>query len=358
MPDMQNMNLENMDPEQLKKLAAEMQRKEEEGLSPEEKEERRRKKEAEKQKNIALLNETLDLCHKGSYEKDGQTISLGLTEAELCEAKVFLPDEIRDLSGEQSDQGASDTTPVRTADQSTPDTTSAETTDQGASAVEGQLRCVCSCENQDALSLAHEKSQDPAYANDDNGRELVLNLASAARPGGAIREGANGQEEDLCRKSTLLLSLESDEAKRYYDYNNALNTHMGSDAVVITPNVAVVRDNTGELLDQPYWLSVMSCSAPMVRLGLEGKSEEEYRDMLYVRISGMLRCAASLGYKNLVLGAFGCGVFGNDAAVVSDAFYKAFSGPVGASFAHVDFAVLCTEGKEYNYQEFCRNFGN
>ncbi len=345
MPDMQNMNLGNMDPEQLKKLAAEMQRKEEECLSPEEKEERRRKKEAEKQKNIALLNETLDLCHKGSYEKDGQTISLGLTEAELSEAKVFLPDEIRDLPSGQADQGASDTTPAETADQNT-------------SEAEGQLRCACSCENQDAMSLAHDKSRDPAYANDDNGRVLVLNLASATRPGGAVREGANGQEEDLCRKSTLLLSLESDEAKRYYDYNNALNTHMGSDAVVITPNVAVVRDNTGELLNQPYWLSVMSCSAPMVRLGLEGKSEDEYRDMLYGRISGMLRCAASLGYENLVLGAFGCGVFGNDAAVVSDAFCKALSGPAGASFAHVDFAVLCTEGKEYNYQEFCRNFGN
>lgn len=37
----------------------------------------------------------------------------------------------------------------------------------------------------------------------------------------------------------------------------------------------------------------------------------------------MLKCAAYWGYQVLVLGAFGCGAFGNDAKVVSDLFYKA-----------------------------------
>jgi len=37
----------------------------------------------------------------------------------------------------------------------------------------------------------------------------------------------------------------------------------------------------------------------------------------------MLKVAAYLGYQVLILGAFGCGAFGNDAHVVSDLFYKA-----------------------------------
>ena len=42
--------------------------------------------------------------------------------------------------------------------------------------------------------------------------------------------------------------------------------------------------------------------------------------MVYNRIVGMLKCAAYFGYKNLVLGAWGCGAFGNDAHVMSDLF--------------------------------------
>ncbi len=313
---MPEINLENMSPEQMKKLQEQMEEREYAGLSPEEREEKKREKEMKKQKNISLLNETLDLCRKGSYEKDGKTVNIGCSEKELSGIQVFLPDEIGALNVE------------------------------AAAETDG---CAASCENRDTLSLAREKSQKFSDV-------LVMNLASATRPGGAVRDGANAQEEDLCRKSSLLLSLESDKAKRYYDYNNKLHTHLGSDAVMISPDVVVFRDENGELLSRPFKISVISCAAPNIRFGFEGKSEEEYKAMLEKRLEGMLRCAAASGYRNLVLGAFGCGIFGNDAAVVSDAFLKAFESFGKIPFAHADFAVLCRDGKDYNYREFCRNF--
>ena len=49
---------------------------------------------------------------------------------------------------------------------------------------------------------------------------LVLNLANPVNPGGGVRRGATAQEEDLCRISSLLVSLESMKAKTYYDYNS------------------------------------------------------------------------------------------------------------------------------------------
>ena len=85
--------------------------------------------------------------------------------------------------------------------------------------------------------------------------------------------------------------------------------------------------------------------------------------MIYNRIVGMLRCAAYMGYKNLVLGAFGCGAFYNDARVVSDLFYKAieefdFDGATTNDlFSRIDFAVLSTYKQTYNFDEFYRNFG-
>lgn len=192
----------------------------------------------------------------------------------------------------------------------------------------------------------------------------MLNLASATRPGGQTRNGASAQEEDLCRRTSLLLSLESEGAKRYYDYNNARKTRMGSDGVLLSPNVEVIKDASSEALVQPFPISIMSCAAPMVRLGLEGMSRQEYEGMLYKRIQGMLLVAASQGYRHLILGAFGCGVYGNDAALVSDLFARAikdftFAGMgSGQLFASIQFAVLCRPGKDYNYREFCRNFSH
>ncbi len=317
----------NPSPEQMQKMMEEMRKKENEGLTPEEIEKKDREREEKKQKNLATLAETLDICEKGRYEKCGNAISLGLSPEQMTGVRVFLPEDLKNMS-ESFGESASP---------------------EGCSSF--------SCENRDALSLAHDKAKDPDYSAVSGGsRVLLLNLASAVRPGGGVRDGMGGQEEDLCRDSTLLMSLESNDAKPYYEYNNGLNTRMGSDAVIISPDVAVFRDENGELLDEPFMISVITCSAPNIRFGLEGRSEEEYQKMLYERIESILRCAAGCGYKNVILGAFGCGAFRNDAALVSDYFYKALTGPAARGLVHADFAVLCTPGKEYNYNEFCRNF--
>ncbi|MCD8212422.1 MAG: TIGR02452 family protein [Oscillospiraceae bacterium] len=314
----------NPTPEEMQKMYEEMQRKENEGLTPEEIEKKNREKEEKKQKNLKILQETLEICKNVQYEKDGRTVELELNEAQMSAVRVLLPDEVEKLSAGHTS--------------------------------EGECTCSFSCVDQDALSLAHDKFNDPVYAaGTKEGRILLLNLASAVYPGGGVRKGMNGQEEDLCRKSTLLQSLESDAAKEYYEYNKELDTRMGSDAVMVSPDVAVFRDGENNLLDEPFTISVLTCSAPNIRFGLNGFSEEEYKKMLYDRIRGILSTAGSLGYKNLILGAFGCGAFGNDAAVVSDAFKSAFAGRT--EFDHADFAVLCKDGKDYNYREFCRNFG-
>lgn len=92
---------------------------------------------------------------------------------------------------------------------------------------------------------------------------------------------------------------------------------------MITPYVEIIKDANGDLLDDTVVVSVLTCAAPMISHGKEGMSESEYEDMVYNRIMGMLKCVAYLGYRHLVLGAWGCGAFGNDAHVISDLFYKA-----------------------------------
>ncbi|MCD7709447.1 MAG: TIGR02452 family protein [Clostridiales bacterium] len=323
--------------ERLKQMAAQMRAREYEGLSDEEIAERERKKEMKKKKNIEVLEDTLNILKKGSYSKDGKEIRLRFTQEQMREVKVFWPDGMNSMCGQEGDAASS----AKTA--------------EGA-------HCAFGCENKDSLALAQEKYEELRKNGKEDPRILVLNMASATRPGGQTRNGASAQEEDLCRRTSLLISLESEGAKEYYDYNNARKTKMGSHAIVLSPNVEVIKDAATETLWEPFPISVMSCAAPMVRFGLEGMSQQEYEDMLCERIGGMLCVAASQGCRHLILGAFGCGVFGNDAALVSDMFCRAIHDfkYAGATcdqlFDSIDFAVLCRPGKDYNYREFCRNF--
>lgn len=225
-------------------------------------------------------------------------------------------------------------------------------------------QCRYGCENTDSFTLARKNAhKHPEWHAAGEKEILVLNFANPVNPGGGVRRGARAQEEDLCRKSTLLCSLESDEAFRYYDYNRKLRTYMGSDGIIISPKVEILKDSAGNLLEDSVVVAVMTCAAPMITYGKEGMSEEEYRDMFLKRIEGMLRVAAYFGYRHLVLGAFGCGAFRNDARVVSDLFYRAlrefeFDGMREKDFfRQIDFAVLSRSTRQYNYKEFYRNFG-
>ncbi len=303
-------------PEQ-RKIYEEMQRKENEGLTPEQIDAKNKAKQLKRENNIRLFNDTLSICRKGCYRINGKEVQFPLTGTELSEIIVFLPDEVHELTFNSEKIEPSE--------------------------------CHFSCENKDAFSLASERLSE--------GKVLVLNLASGSRPGGGICDGANGQEEDLCRKSTLYLSLSSETAKAYYEYGNHLDSRLNTDSVMVSPHVLVIRGENEELLDTPYEVAVITCAAPMIRMGLEGKTEKEYEELLYNRVKGIITVAATQGYKNLILGAFGCGVFGNDARLVSSIFKKVFDELPLNPFTHVDFAVLCKDEKtDYNYQEFNKRF--
>lgn len=289
------------------------------------------------QNNINIFQDTMEILGQGYYITDGKKIKLKLSRRQMEHASVYLPDDIEKISksGEISH-------------------------------VYVMGRIGVDCVNMDSFSLAVERSGECAYLLKGKGenRILVLNLANPVNPGGGVRRGAKAQEEDLCRRSSLLLSLEGREAWAYYSYNRNLHTYMGSDGIIITPDVEILKDENGNLLEDSVIVSVMTCAAPMVRRGLEGMSDEEYREMVYKRITGMLKTAAYLGYKVLVLGAFGCGAFGNDARVVSDLFYKAikefdYDGMSAVDFfRRIDFAVLDHSPDQYNFRQFFRNFSH
>lgn len=285
--------------------------------------------------NIQMLEDTLNILRYGKYEKNGKTVYTKLSRMQMEECHVYLPDDIQDIMNRKDFEHIG--------------------------VIGGRVRV--GCRNIDSFSMVQEQYKHKyLYFTRTNKNILVLNFANPVNPGGGVRRGARAQEEDLCRKSSLLFSLESDEAQKYYRYNKSLHTYMGSDAIILTPYVEIIKDINGELLDESVVVSVMTCAAPMLLQGAERISHEQYEALFYNRICGMLKCAAYWGYQVLVLGAFGCGAFGNDAKVVSDLFYKAlkefdYDGMRAEDFfSRIDFAVLDRTPEQYNFNEFSRNF--
>ncbi|MFD7682623.1 TIGR02452 family protein [Streptomyces sp. NPDC060187] len=169
----------------------------------------------------------------------------------------------------------------------------------------------------------------------------VLNFSSARNPGGGYLNGAQAQEEALCRASALYACLL--RARGFYDHHRAHRDTFYTDRVIHSPGVPVFRDDRGRLLDEPFSAGFLTAAAPNAGVVLRTAPERagELPRALAVRAERVLETAAAHGYRRLVLGAWGCGVFRNDPAQVAGAFRGLLvRGRFDGYFDHVVFSVL------------------
>jgi len=288
--------------------------------------------------NIAVLNDTLNIAQKGYYRKGIKKVCLSYSREELQDAIVYLPDDVERIRNNPTCNA-----PIKMGS-----------------------RCQFRVSNCDSFSVVTDPLTQKFYTElrKDKTPFLVLNFANSVSPGGGVRRGARAQEEDLCRKSTLLSSLESNRAKPYYLYHRANDPYLASDAMILSPYVEIVRDENNELLDEPIKVAVLTCAAPNLMRGNQGLTDEQLEKLLYQRIQGIVAMAASLNYNKLVLGAWGCGAFRNDATLVADLFLKAFKAfkcgyrKADTLFDQVTFAVLDRSSVPYNYNCFNKAFAD
>ncbi|MBO4556781.1 MAG: TIGR02452 family protein, partial [Elusimicrobiales bacterium] len=281
---------------------------------------------------IEILDGTLSALRQGFYEKNGKQIKLSISAEQMEECRVILPEEASIYAKSECD-----------------------TLCFGVG-----TRATFECIDTDSVSVALNLSHKSAYSLSDNAKKepLILNFADSFMPGGLVRSGARAQEEDLCRQSSLLLSLESKAAGEFYSHNRKNKSPLGTDAFILTPHVEIIRDRQGNFFEEPFVAAVLTCAAPDIRNGLHGMDKGEYRHLLRHRIEGMLKFASHEGYTRIVLGAWGCGVFANPPALISDVFYEIFrNGNFKELFDTVIFAVLDSSKDKKTFNEFYRNFG-
>lgn len=183
--------------------------------------------------------------------------------------------------------------------------------------------------------------------------DLVLNFANAVHPGGGYLNGANAQEEMLCRQSTLYASLSSREAAKMYEFNYTHRSPMESDYMLLSPCVEVFRDNEMELANHPETVAVLTVAAPNRNGVARDVDDETMEEFMINRIRCILLTAAVHGYKRITLGAWGCGVFGHDAKDVAGYFRTVLIDECLAGFFdRIVFAVYDNTPNRYNYISF------
>ncbi len=183
------------------------------------------------------------------------------------------------------------------------------------------------------VTVANETTLGAARRLTDTGlRPLALNFANGVHPGGGFLNGARAQEEVLCRSSALHATLEDDEM---YEAHRRRQDEESSDWAILSPDVPVFRKDDGTTLDTPWPLSIITCAAPYARHVGQPRSG----DLLRQRIDRVLDIARAYGYDTLVLGAWGCGAFGNDPITTARDFRAALEGDFRGSFREVVFAI-------------------
>lgn len=212
------------------------------------------------------------------------------------------------------------------------------------------------------IAVTPESTQQAAYrlmVKEGRDDVALLNFASAKNAGGGFLNGAKAQEEDLCRSSGLYLcQLEQPD---YYAANRAEQSMLYTDHIIYSPRVPFFRVSGDGLLPECFYPSVITAPAPNagVFLQREPHGAAALAQTLQRRADYVLAVAKDQAQKNLVLGAWGCGVFRNPPAQVAAAFAHSLQQPEFADcFERVVFAVYDRSPSKAVLQAFERAFAS
>lgn len=221
---------------------------------------------------------------------------------------------------------------------------------------------------------------------DEGGRTAVLNFASFKHPGGMFLNGSSAQEESLCHQSTLYPVLLEFMDSYYIPHKNGLRGGLYDDDILYSRDILFFDFTLDELpkesgngsymnytLNRSRHADVITCAAPNARAYYRrmGKSnvpiikfgtpnelfsaDSETREILFndlrARCDAVLSAAVLGGSENVILGAFGCGVFGNDPRVVADYFFELLFGKYKNQFKNVYFPIP-KSSHDSNFEEF------
>lgn len=188
------------------------------------------------------------------------------------------------------------------------------------------------------------------HAEEGKKRMAALNFASYKQPGGMFLRGVTAQEECLCHAS-FLYNVLSEFQSEFYNWNRKHpNRALYQNRGLYSPNILFEQDGNSVFCD------VITCAAPNKSAAQMYRhvSEQENTKALRSRIRFVLDIAKENQVELLILGAFGCGVFGQEAEEAAAIFSECLSAS-HACFDQVVFAI--PKGSNQNFEAFEAAFG-
>ena len=222
-------------------------------------------------------------------------------------------------------------------------------------------------ENKDCV-LAAKDLIDAGY------NPAMLNLADLYTPGGLVEYGSGAQEENLCRRSNLILSLYQFSHARIYQYPDLgliqeveqypMDERYGG---VYSGIVTFFRgpESQGSMLEEkPYNIPVISVAALSgPRIDRNGMMYPEEAEITLDKIRTIFRIGQAQFHDSLVLSALGCGAFSNPPAHIAKLFHQVIEeDEFKNKFKFIDFAILdgyrtgMSHNPEGNLKPFEREF--
>ncbi len=172
----------------------------------------------------------------------------------------------------------------------------------------------------------------------------LLNFASYRHAGGGFVTGAWAQEEAICHDSTLYNVLCQFESF-YAENEKSLNRSLYTDRAIFTPKIVFSRGRKQTECD------VITCAAPNFSAAKgRGVTTSENESALRKRIDFVISIAEEQCCDTVILGAWGCGVFGQDPAVMARLFKERLA------VTTIKLAVFAIPGQNNNYTSFKETF--
>ena len=164
------------------------------------------------------------------------------------------------------------------------------------------------------------------------GKTALLNMASYKRPGGGVRNGARAQEECLFRCSNLseVISTELYPIERT--------------ECIYTKSAIFFKDFNYNYIT-PTEVDVITIPAININ-GLVITDFEKYTKTNKDKIRLMLSLAIKNEVKNIILGAWGCGVFKNWPVQIATFFKEVLDEGYNSYFDNVVFAIINDHNSE------------
>jgi uncharacterized protein (TIGR02452 family) len=198
-----------------------------------------------------------------------------------------------------------------------------------------------------------------AIFKNNNAHVAVLNFASYKKAGGMFIEGSKAQEECLCHASTLYNVLKS--IPTYYAWNEMhKNKALYENRAIYSKDIVFFEnsEDNNSPLSTFCFCDVITCAAPNLSAAQKycNVSEEENREALKSRIHFIFNIAAREGVENLILGAYGCGVFGQNPEEVAEIFAKEIK-IAETEKSNLKKIIFAIPGADDNYNAFKKVFG-